>query len=227
MSFFDLFSSSQAPVSPTPDPVPAAPVVPEIKVPTAPESPLDQFKTLWDTDPNAKPEIAFSLNADPAKFMEAAKGMNFSSIIPAETLTAINAGGEGATKAFAEAMNTVAQATYAQSSHAAAKIVEMAVQKAEAAFEAKLPSLIKQHNVSDLNRTENPIFNHPSAMPIVGALEQQMSKKFPNATAQELRTMSQDYLKSFAEAISPKKASSTDSSNLAKGETDWDALLRI
>jgi hypothetical protein len=230
MSFFDLFNSTPAAPEPTPAPAPSpAPTAPASAAPTTPAEPLplDSFKTLWDTDPNASPDQPFALNADPAKFMEAAKTMNFGSIIPPETLSAINQGGEAATAAFQAAMNTVAQATYAQSAHAAAKIVEMAVQKAEASFEARVPELIKRHTAASGLREENPIFNHPSAAPIVGALEAQMAKKYPNATANELRSMAKDYLTQFAGAVSPQKADPSNTSTLAKGEVDWDALIRM
>lgn len=230
MSFFNLFNpATAAPAAETVTTPAAQSADVTVTTPATPVEPLplDSFKTLWDTDPNASINQPFALNADPAKFMEAAKTMNFGSIIPPETLTTINQGGEAATAAFQSAINSVAQATYAQSAHAAAKIVEMAVQKAEASFEARVPDLIKRHTAASGLREDNPIFNHPSAAPIVGALEAQMAKKYPNATANELRSMAKDYLTQFAGAVSPQKVNPSNTSTLAKGEVDWDALIKM
>jgi len=191
----------------------------------APASPMDTYKDLWQPDASPSVEqLKLQQQAqDPARFMEAAKQLNFASIIPPDTMSAIAQGGEGATKAFAEAMNHVAQATYAQSAHATDKLVSNAMTQAEANFAAKLPELMKRHNVNDALRTENPAYNLPAAAPIIGALEQQLTKKFPNATTTEMKGMVNDYLTQFASAVSP--AVPTQQAANAQGEVDWMTLL--
>jgi hypothetical protein len=234
MSIFDMFKAPQAPTAPatvaeTNNTVPSAsnlPLLVDPANPTAPaKSAMDTYSTLWEPDaaPTAEALATAAQQNDPARFLEAAKQLNFSSIIPAETMAAITQGGEGATAAFAAAMNTVAQATYAQSAHATSKIVENALAAAEAKFASSIPDMIKKYQVSDTLRTENPALSHPSAAPIIGALNQQLAKKFPQASTAELKDMVSNYLTTFAAAVAPQPVAPAPSAK--HGEVDWMALL--
>ncbi len=187
-----------------------------------PKSPLDAFTDIWNTDKTNQVQSGPMFNVDPAELQKAAAKNDFSKIISQEVLQKIQGGGEGATQAMLSAMNSMSQSVYAQSAFATTKIVEQALERQAAAFEAKLPTLIKSQNVSDNLRSTNPIFNHPAASPILEVLKSQVALKYPNATSQEQMTMANDYLSSFAQAANPTPASS----NVAKpGEVDWSAFL--
>jgi hypothetical protein len=192
--------------------------------PTKPESPLDGFSDLWQ--PPAKPEGAAGesanfFNVDPAKLMESAKRVDFSKAITPEQLAAIQQGGESATKAFAEAMNSVAQQTFAQSAMATTKIVEAALAKAEASYDAKIPGMLKKQQVNENLRQDNPIFNHPATAPILSAIEHQLTLKNPTASAAEITNMARDYMTQFGAALVPKP----EPAKPAKGEIDWNSFL--
>ena len=199
---------------------------------TKPEpAPLDAFSDLWKTapiDPNAPaPDTVFG-NVDPKKFMEAAGKVDFSKAIKPEMLAAIQAGGEDGVKAFAAAMNSVAQNVYAQASFASTKITEQALAKARESFESNIPNLIKQQTAAEALRNENPVFSHPAAAPILGAIQSQLAVKFPQASATELTAMAKTYLENFATGISaPATAAAAKKVQEAKGanETDWSTFL--
>lgn len=240
MSMFNnLFNGSQpaaqAPVQPQPGNLPAE--APNMQAtaanPTAPVSQnptqeikkegLDQFTDLWK--PSESPTGAENnqlFNVDPAKLMEAAGKLDFSKAVNPEQLQAIAQGGEGAMQAFAQAMNKVAQTVYAQNAMATTKIVEQAIARTKDGFLGELPQHIKRQQVNDSLRNENPAFSHPAAAPILGALQQQLSVKFPNATATELTSMAKSYLENFASAASPVQKTQTEA---APGEVDWSKFL--
>lgn len=187
---------------------------------------LDQFKDLW-ADPqssngNAPQPI---VNLDPTKLMESVGKMDFSKAIAPEQLQAIAQGGEGAMQAFAAAMNKVAQTVYAQNAMATSKIVEQALSKSKDSFLGELPLHIKQQQVADTLRTENPAFNHPAAAPIMGALQQQLAVKFPNATATELAGLAKSYLENFANAAVGQNPQQTQQSASQPDEMDWSKYL--
>lgn len=123
---------------------------------------------------------------------------------------------------FAQALNKVAQTVYAQNAMATSKIVEQALGNAKTAWTSELPGFIKSQNVSETLRTENPAFNHPAASPILGALQQQLNVKFPNASSQEIASMAKSYLGQFAQAVSPQQSQQS-----AKPEdgVDWTKFL--
>lgn len=192
--------------------------------PATPVSPLDEFKTIWDNDPNAAPKTPEKLfNIDPAKLAAAAKNNDFTKAITPEMMQAIAAGGEGAVAATLAAMNAMSQKTFGDSALATTKIVEQALEKQAKAFEEKLPSLIKNQNLSENLRNTNPIFNHPAAAPILDMFKNQVAQKFPNATAAEQQEMAMKYVKSFAEAANP--AAPTQAQQAAASETDWSSFL--
>jgi hypothetical protein len=188
-------------------------------------TPLDAFSELWKNDPNAAAPGNTSVfgEVDPKKFMEAAGKVDFSKAIRPETLTAIQAGGEEGMKAFAAAMNSVAQNVYAQASFASTKITEQAMAKAREAFIAEIPQHIRSSTASESLRAENPIFSHPAAAPILGAVQNQLAVKFPQATAAELTAMAKTYLEQFATGISPPKVPAADPRKA--NETDWSNFL--
>lgn len=185
-------------------PVPATPVVP-----TTPVSPMDEFKSLWEPVVTSGVDGTLPANmfagADSTKMLEAARKVDFAKSVPADVLAKITAGGPDAAAAFTQALNDVAQRSYAQSSFASTKIVEAALAKFQEGLDNRLPSQIKKHQVSDSIRDSNPALQHPAAAPIMDALQAQLTVKYPNATVSELRDMASSYLTSFTTAASPKK----------------------
>ena len=184
-------------------------------------SPLDSFTDLWKNEPNpnapAGNESFFNVN--PAQIMEAAKKMNFSQSVSPEQMQAIVAGGEGAVKAFTEAMNNIAQTTFAQSTLASTKILEAALGKAEKSYDAKLPNLVKDMNITESLRADNPAFSHPAALPIIEGIKSQLLQKHPMATSAELTEMAKTYFDSFTKSFT--KPTVTPNNSSGNQEVDW------
>lgn len=196
------------------------------------EAPLDAFKDLWQTPVKSgenNDQTMFG-EVDPAKIFEAAKKANFSSVVTQEQLSAIEQGGEAAKKAFAQSLNAVAQAVFAQNTLASTKLIETAIAKATARMEASLPAHIKQHSVQDSLLADNPSLSHPAAAPIINALQSQLAVKYPNASTAELKKMAQDYLTLFTNVASPAKGDGTQTkqgqNNQSSGnDVDWLAYV--
>jgi len=186
---------------------------------------FDKFNDIWKPvespagDPNAS-----LFNVDPKQLMAAAQKIDFSSAISPTQLQAISQGGEGAVKAFAQAMNSISQTVYAQNAMTTTKIVEQATKQAREAMLKELPQHIKLQAVNDNLRTENPALNHPAAAPILGALQQQLTVKYPNASATEISSMAKQYLEGFAGTFA-KQPDQNNQTQAKPGETDWSAYL--
>ena len=189
-------------------------------------SPLDQFGDMWKPVENKGAGDPLFANVDPAKLMEAAKKTNFSALITKEQQAAIAQGGTAAQEAFMQSMNLVAQNVFAQSAMATTRIVDQALAKQQEQFKALLPSLVKQHTLSDNLRSENPVFNHPSVAPLIHAMETQLAAKHPNATASELTKLAQEYVLSVGQAFNPTAGKETTAASSANSEPDWDLFLK-
>ena len=188
-------------------------------------SPLDAFNDLWKPSTGQTGDTALFANVDPQKLMEAAKKTNFSSMITKEQSAAIAGGGEGAVTAFAQAMNSVAQTVFAQSALASTKIVDQALAEQQKRFKEMLPNLVKQHTLSDSLRTENPMFNHPSVQPLIGALETSLATKHPNATASELTALAKQYVEGLGQVFNPTVVTDQNTSGAKSDGTDWSKFL--
>lgn len=185
---------------------------------------LDQFNDLWkpvESPSGQQPDQLF--NVDPKQLMEASRKIDFSKAIDPTQLQQIAQGGEAAVQAFAQAMNSVAQTVYAQNAAATAKIVEQAVNRTRENLIGELPQHIKRQTVSDTLRAENPALSHPAAAPILGALEQQLTMKFPNASASEISGMAKSYLEGFAGTF--QKPQQQQANATQSNEMDWSNYL--
>jgi hypothetical protein len=234
MSLFDAFRAAPAAPATSANANPTVPSAATAPVPVAqpgaapatpaePASPLAKYTDLWKTDPNAKPDAPFSFNSDPAKLLDTAKTVDFTKVISPELQARITAGGADAQTAMMEAMNGVAQMSFAQSAHASAKIVESALQAQEDRFKEMLPQLIKQHSVADSFRNDNPLLTDPALAPMVGALQVQFTKQYPQATAAEIKSHVNDFLNGAADKIhssrpQPKAA-------VVKKTEDWERFF--
>jgi hypothetical protein len=229
MAFFsNIFGSTS--VSPTETPAPAsatpAPAASPTQqaTPAAEVSPMDQFKSLWEpaNTPNVDTTLPANMfaGADPAKMLEAARKVDFAKSVPPEVLAKITAGGPDAAAAFAQAINDVAQRSYAQSSFASTKIVEAALAKFQEGLENRLPSQVKRFQVSESLRESNPALTHPAAAPIMEALQSQLTVKYPNASVNEIRDMASQYLSQFGTVMAPPKAA-----NAVPVSEDWDKFF--
>lgn len=198
------------------------PTVPADQQKQLEQSPLDQFKDLWQpvqTDPNQVAAGGILGNVDPTKVMDIAGKTDFSKVISQDTLSKINAGGPEAMTAMMEAMNRMAQVAYGQSAIAASKMVEQAAAKMQDRFKADLPGEFKRLNVSENLRNDNPIFSNPAISPLVSAMETQFAQKFPNASSAELTKMAKDYIAGIGSAFNP--AQQTQQTQATSKGDDW------
>jgi len=183
-----------------------------------PQSPLDQFKDLWDTKPNENtPQGFIPESIDPAKLQEVISKVNMTSVITPELQARINVGGEDAVKANQEALNLVAQQTLMQSTTVANKMFETQSAKLVKSIMDQIPGLVKEQSVNSALHKSNPIFSNPAVAPVISAVKDQLQLKNPNATADELTDMAQNFVKVLGESIAPAPINPTD----ASGEIDW------
>ena len=185
-----------------------------------PETPLDNFKDLWEAKPNENNSGNYTPEQlDPAKLQEVVSKVNLASVVTPEMQQKIAAGGEEATQAFSEAMNLVAQNTLMQSTTVANKMIESQVAKSMEAVLAKVPQLVKDQSVNSALNEANPLYSNPAVAPVIAAVKSQLQTKYPNATPKELTGMAQDFVEAMSTAFTPKDTTqSTDSNN----EIDWD-----
>jgi hypothetical protein len=202
-------------------------------------APLDEFKTLWDTeavpdgaDPSkGKPKGYLSM--DPSKFKDHAAKLDFARLVdPALMSKAMG----GDAQSFATILNQVTQAAFASSLQATHSMVERGLTNADGKIWERFPGELKKHSLMDSDLSEDfPQANHPAVKPMYDNVRQQMASKYPDASTSELKKMTDRYMRSAfavkADTNSSKVGTSAeDRIRAAASEsdsTDWMKEMQI
>lgn len=190
-----------------------------------PESLLEPFKEIWDNDPN-NPNNANNSAApaelDPKEVQQVISKMDFSSVVPPETLQRIIAGGEEAAPALMQAFNSIAQNVLLRSTLVNNKLASNSIEAAITRQNESLPELLRSQSIQTYARDTNPLFSNPAVQPVIAATQETLSRKYPNATPAEITKMTEDYIKAMGEAFNPAATTTSDS---AEQDMDWQKFL--
>ncbi len=203
---------------------------------TGEASPLAKFDDLWKTDPNQKQattSIVPSFNMDPTRLQAAAAQLDFTKAIPAETMTKAMSGDA---VAFAEVLNAVGRQSFAQGLAGSNELVKQSLTQAQTGLtDSLLPAALRQQQISQAIKAENPAFSSPAVAPMLKMLEGQLSAKYPTASAQEIAGLAKEYFSGVASQV----VSGSGGTVVAKGqqpvpgqrmqvqETDWSDFAGI
>lgn len=170
-------------------------------------SPLDAYKDIWDnmTVQQQTDNSGNVLSFDRTKLSEVANKMDFASSLKPEHLQAISQGGDAAIQSLVDVLNTVSRNAYLNSTETTAHLINSALGKTKQDITASIPDYIKKANVSQNLRAENPMFSNPAVAPVLQALENQLTAKYPNASANEITQHAKEYLQQFAGAVAPQQ----------------------
>lgn len=197
------------------------------------KSPLADFAKLWENEPvkdgehprpdlNDPNSIVPNLQIDPKRLSDAAKRIDFSRVIDPELSKKALAGD---TAAFAQVINSVAQASFANMSMVSSRIVENALRQfAPKLLNESLPHSIRKFSIGDSLSASNKIFNDPAVAPMLEMLKSQLQNKYPQASTKEISDMANKFMQGLVKAVG---GSDNNNANDGTGrrqetkETDW------
>lgn len=232
MSIFDIFSSKSAPApQAAPTAAQAAPTqqatgaegTTGTDTTSAPAETPD-FKDLWKPaegeTQSFNPADMFN-SFDPAKIQEATSKMNFTQGVTQEHLAAIAEGGEGAMKAFAEALNATGRQAFSNSLMASAELTKQALVKADGHLDKRFTSLMSKQSLSSNLTSKNPELNSPEVAPITQAIVGQLAQKYPDATPAKLQEMAESYLMHVSGKLAGPKTVESKSDETGINWDEW------
>lgn len=196
-------------------------------------SPLDKFKGLFqnsntnsngnsnDTGPNGnsngKPNgnTNPSVNDDPLSvdlksFQNFAKKLDFKSVIKPESLEAIGKGGEGATQALTQILNDFGQHLFSHTMNAATTLSRKGLEHRQGDWDKQMREVFRTQSSRNEVLAFDNLFQNPDVEPIVSGIHGQIAQKFPDASPQELKDLTLEYLK---ESFGPLFKDQKDNSN--------------
>ena len=195
-----------------------------VAAPQGTGSPLDNYLAIWQTAPNDQQKVdpfqadVVPMGAEQMQLLQnKVSGVNFLASVPAETISAA-LGGD--VQAFSSVLNTAVQQALLQSVRVNGTMLNSSMRNRTQEILAAMPTHVQQAlNVNQI-RQDNPVFNHPAARQLLGALEQNLSTQHPGISPTEASQLAQRFLQDFAAevAVRPTVANTTSQ---APGSIDW------
>lgn len=185
--------------------------------PSAAASPLDAFTEVFKVDPNKAVMPNDPLfKMDEQKLAESIANMEFAPQIQPDIMHKIMAGDAGALQKL---LNQSTQQAFRQAVQMTQKMVEHGVTTSASRMETQLPDKFRSMQAQQTLQ-DDPVFSHEAMKPMVSALQQQFSAKYPNASGPQISKMVKDFMQATAETISPQKAAAPQNAAefFAKGD---------
>lgn len=191
------------------------------------DSPLDAWKDVWHTDPNAQaPTDPWSepiLPSDPNKIREAASKMDMLSNIQPELVQKVMAGNDP--QSLIELINRVGQNTLAMAATLSSASVERAGTVIRDRTKQTLPDEFREYQLNNLP-VNDAVLEHPGAQGLLKMTRQQLRMKNPNWSAQQINDEAVRYLKDFAGSVSKSSEPAQQRrDNTGTPEQDWESFL--
>jgi len=232
--FSNLFprTSGTAHNGPQPPPAPAQKQAESAAAATAeppkPTSSLDKYTSLWQTPttedgkPVPLPVDALKqpmFNFDAGKVTESAGKMDFTSGIDPELLTKATSGDQ---EAFLAALNHGIRNAVIGMTMSNGNLINTALLQNNERITASLPTHIKGVHLMEMDPTDNPVFSHPAAQPLVQALKKMAFARDPNADPKQINRDIAGYLSEFASELTSSTPTAVAAKKVAASkETNW------
>ena len=195
-----------------------------VAAPQGTGSPLDNYLAIWQTAPNDQQKVdpfqadVVPMGAEQMQLLQnKVSGVNFLASVPAETISAA-LGGD--VQAFSSVLNTAVQQALLQSVRVNGTMLNSSMRNRTQEILAAMPTHVQQAlNVNQI-RQDNPVFNHPAARQLLGALEQNLSTQHPGISPTEASQVAQRFLQDFAAEVAGKPTVANTASQ-APGSIDW------
>lgn len=195
-----------------------------VAAPQGTGSPLDNYLAIWQTAPNDQQKVdpfqadVVPMGAEQMQLLQnKVSGVNFLASVPAETISAA-LGGD--VQAFSNVLNTAVQQALLQSVRVNGTMLNSSMRNRTQEILAAMPTHVQQAlNVNQI-RQDNPVFNHPAARQLLGALEQNLSTQHPGISPTEASQVAQRFLQDFAAEVAGKPTVANTASQ-APGSIDW------
>lgn len=191
---------------------------------------LDKYTELvnYTPDPETAPkpfDPHTLINSDPEALQKQISQMNFvQGAISKEEAELINQGGEGALGVMAKALNTVAQNAFLQAVTASKNISSETLKQSLSHLDSRVDERLRNQQVNTALSQANPILAHPAAKPLIEAIMPKIQAKYPQASPEEIRDKTVEYLTDFTNSVNPQKTDDKDASTVL-GQ-NWDAWIK-
>jgi len=186
-------------------------------------SPLDNYLAIWQNAGNGQKQAdpfeadVIPMGAEQMQLLQTkVSGVNFLAGVTPESISAA-LGGD--VQAFTSVINSAVQQALMQSVRVNGTMLNNSMRSRTQEILSAMPTHVQQALNVNLIRQDNPVFNHPAARQLLGALEQNLSTQHPGLSPTEASQVAQRFLQDFAAEVAGKPT--TSATNQATGPMDW------
>jgi len=203
-----------------------------------PQSPLDNFKDIWQTPTtptgaDGKPVQAIDpFNLDPKQLQEQLKTVDVARNISPELMQKALSGDM---QAFSQILNQTVQSTLMMSTNVSNRLAKSAYEHSGKAMKESIPGQVNQSMTRAQIARDNPAFQNPVVQPILEAISSQLYAKTPGATPDQIADQAKQVMQGMAELITGKAQNSSGKRNPndpvggrtvnGTDDLDWEALM--
>ena len=201
----------------TPNPADATNAFSNTAAATEGQTPLDEYSKIYDNKETPQgQQVPDVLAATIGEFNTAAGKLDFTrGIDPALAEKALG----GDPESLLLMMNNVARNAFAQSSYSSSQITKNALDTRMEGVTKSLPEMLRKQQANAGLIDNNSNLSHPAVQPIVHAVQAQIAKQFPEATAAELQAHTMKYMQSVGTLFNPSTEAGGNTGQLPEGDT--------
>jgi len=190
------------------------------------DSPLAQFKDLWETDPkkSGDKEAAPDYSLKSEDVMKVVAKQDFTKNLTPEQVAAIQEGGEAGVAATIALVNGAVQQAVTTSTLISNQLSQQMVNQAVQDSQDKIPGILRSNLTSAHLKDTNPLFSNPAVTPVMEAVQSQLLEKYPDFTPQRVNELTENFVMALAEEVNSGAKDAIN--NNAGGEVDWDAFMK-
>lgn len=180
---------------------------------------IDRFTKMWDT-PEGQQEQAPAFSLDPKILGDVAGSQDFMQGIDPELMQKATSGD---IQSLMQLMQKVAQNSYAKSLEHGSTLTDKFVTAREGYGSKQLGSKVRKE-LTATGLSSIPNSNHPVVRKQLAQTAEQFQKTHPDATPQEIITMTLDYFKELTSALGPQDANGNNKAKPnaeERGEEFW------
>lgn len=199
----------------------------------APKSPLEQFKSLFNTEQKVDKDGKPIVEANDTRYLpinkedvaKAVAQLDFTSgDATINEMMEKFAGGDASV--LPQIINQALKQSYMQQTLLTSELMEKLGNQVSERIQKEIPQRFKDMS-SRSSLESDPLFKDPAAQPVVNAIRQQILQKHPEASAQDVQELTKTYLRGFAQLVNGNNSNANHGTENPFGnpreDVDWGA----
>jgi hypothetical protein len=187
-----------------------------------PENPLDAFKGIFDNTPSDSTNLPPSFSIPQEALTKVAGGLDFTKGVAQDLMAKAKTGD---VESIIQLMQETSKQAYMTAMQHTSGLSNEFINTRLAHEQKGLGGLVRQELTTSALGQSTPQFSHPVVKEQLIKVAQGLQKQYPDASPEQIATMSKEYVQELANALNPNAGQSQSQQAGAETPTDWGKLF--